>query len=299
MREIPASQEKPAEVVQQNRRNQIRTNNKQLCHFHTINNVPLHYVETGDRAKPSLVFAGSVLFGAEGFDDLVPLLEKDFHIIRIDVHGHGRSGLRIPLSLEKMADDCYDLLVPLGLSKPVWVGHSIGGMLGMRIAYKHPEAFAALVLSDHRTTRTAAVARSNLAALASVSRWSTGHHRRSRVAVLFCPSHFPHAAGVGSALSRLDHQLPDAENVFQCVRAVFERTDITEFLPRIVVPTLAIAGREDPAAPPAESQIIAERIPNARFLVIEQANRLVPAEKPREVAEAIRSFLRELSLGAG
>jgi pimeloyl-ACP methyl ester carboxylesterase len=92
---------------------------------------------------------------------------------------------------------------------------------------------------------------------------------------------------------------PDAENVFQCVRAVFERTDITEFLPRIVVPTLAIAGREDPAAPPAESQIIAERIPNARLLVIEQANHLVPAEKPREVAEAIRSFLRELSLGAG
>jgi pimeloyl-ACP methyl ester carboxylesterase len=207
LREIPASQEKPAEVVQQNRRNQIRTNNKQLCHFHTINNVPLHYVETGDRAKPSLVFTGSVLFRAEGFDDLVPLLEKDFHIIRIDVHGHGPSGLRIPLCLEKMADDCYDLLVPLGLSKPVWVGHSIGGMLGMRIAYKHPEAFAALVLSDHRTTRTAAVARSNLAALASVSRWSTGHHRRSSVAVLFCPSHFPHAAGVGSALSRLDHQL--------------------------------------------------------------------------------------------
>jgi pimeloyl-ACP methyl ester carboxylesterase len=114
--------------------------------FQTINNVPLHYVETGDRAKPSLVFTGSVLFGAEGFDDLVPLLEKDFHIIRIDVHGHGRSGIRIPLSLEEMADDCYDLLVPLGLSKPVWVGHSIGGMLGMRIAYKHPEAFAALVL---------------------------------------------------------------------------------------------------------------------------------------------------------
>jgi pimeloyl-ACP methyl ester carboxylesterase len=92
---------------------------------------------------------------------------------------------------------------------------------------------------------------------------------------------------------------PDAENVFQCVRAVFERTDITEFLPRIVVPTLAIAGREDPAAPPAELQIIAERIPNARLLVIEQANHLLPAEKPREVAEAIRGFLRGLSLRAG
>jgi pimeloyl-ACP methyl ester carboxylesterase len=112
----------------------------------TINNVPLHYVETGDRAKPSLVFAGSVLFGAESFDDLIPMLENDFHIVRIDVHGHGRSGIRTPLILEEMADDCHELLVRLGLSTAVWVGHSIGWMLGMRMAYKYPDAFPALVL---------------------------------------------------------------------------------------------------------------------------------------------------------
>jgi hypothetical protein len=39
----------------------------------TINNVALHYDERGDRTKPALVFAGSVLFGAEGFDDLIPM----------------------------------------------------------------------------------------------------------------------------------------------------------------------------------------------------------------------------------
>ncbi len=60
----------------------------------------LHYDERGDCTKPSLVL-GSVSFGAEGFDNLVPLLEKDFDIIRIDAHGHGRSGLHSPLVLER------------------------------------------------------------------------------------------------------------------------------------------------------------------------------------------------------
>jgi hypothetical protein len=36
--------------------------------IHTINNVALHYEERGDRSKPSLVLAGPLLFGAQGFD---------------------------------------------------------------------------------------------------------------------------------------------------------------------------------------------------------------------------------------
>jgi 3-oxoadipate enol-lactonase / 4-carboxymuconolactone decarboxylase len=114
--------------------------------IHTINNVALHYEERGDRSKPSLVLAGPLLFGAQGFDPLVPLLENDFYLVRLDVHGHGRSGLRVPLILEDMAEDFRELLLRLGLPKPVWVGHSIGGMLGMRIAHKYPDELAALIL---------------------------------------------------------------------------------------------------------------------------------------------------------
>ena len=84
--------------------------------------------------------------------------------------------------------------------------------------------------------------------------------------------------------------------VFQCARAVFDRTEITEFLPGFVAPTLAIAGSEDPSAPPAELKLMAGRIPSARLVVIEQGNHLVVAEKPREVAGAIRSFLEGLVL---
>jgi pimeloyl-ACP methyl ester carboxylesterase len=79
-----------------------------------INNVARNYEERGDRTKPSIVLAGPLLFGAEGFDHLVPLLENDFHLVLLDVHGHGRSGIRVPLVLEDMAEDFHELLLPAG-----------------------------------------------------------------------------------------------------------------------------------------------------------------------------------------
>src|SRR5215472_11082358 len=59
----------------------------------------------------------------------------------LDVHGHGQSGVRVPLILEEMAEDFHELLSRLDLREPVWVGHSIGGMLGLRIVCKHPDFF--------------------------------------------------------------------------------------------------------------------------------------------------------------
>jgi 3-oxoadipate enol-lactonase len=263
----------------------------------TINNVALHYEERGDRAKPSLVLAGGLLFGAECFGDLIPSLEKSFHVVRIDLHGHGRSGLRTPLILEEMADDCHELLSQLGLSKPVWIGHSIGGMLGMRMAYRYPNAFAALVLIATSARLDAPLLREQTWQLWQAFRAG----QRATIADPALPFFFAQATfRERPELIRRYHDrianFPDAENVFQCARAVFDRTDITEFLPSIVAPTLAIAGREDPAAPPAELQIIAECIPNARLLIIEQASHLVVAEKPGEVAEAVRSFLQGVDL---
>jgi pimeloyl-ACP methyl ester carboxylesterase len=264
----------------------------------TINNVALHYELRGDRAKPSLILAGPLLFGAQAFDQLVPLLESDFHLVRLDVHGHGRSGVRVPLILEDMAEDFHELLIRLGLRKPVWVGHSIGGMLGMRIAYKYPDEFAALIL-------IAASARLDPPALREQT-WQLWQAfragQRATIAEPALPFFFAQATfrEQPELIRRYREWIinfPDAENVFQSAVAVFNRTDITEFLPRIVAPGLVIAGSEDPAASAAELQVVAERIPGTRLVVIEQASHLVTLEKPREVAAVIQNFLRELKLG--
>ena len=196
-----------------------------------------------------------------------------------------------------MADDFYELLIRIGLIEPVWVGHSIGGMLGLRLAYKHPHFFSALVLIATMARLDPPPLREQTWQLWQAFRAG----QRATIADPALPFFFAQATFREQPdLIRRNRDLiinfPDAENAFQCARAAFERTDFTEFLPRIGAPTLAIAGREDLMASPAEMRVIAERIPNARLMVIEQANHLVPSEKPREVAEAMRSFLNGLSL---
>jgi len=112
-----------------------------------VNGVALNYRELGSRDKRTIVFTHLVgLWDSQVFDHLVSELDDDFHIITVDQHGHGLSGFRTPLMLEDMTADYYQLLTKLGLSNVIWVGYSIGGMIGMRLALEHPETISSLIL---------------------------------------------------------------------------------------------------------------------------------------------------------
>jgi len=81
-----------------------------------INEVALNYRELGNRRNRTMVFTHTVLWDAEMLDHLVSEFANDFHLIIVDLHGHGQSGYRTPLTLEEMAEDYHQLLAKLGLS---------------------------------------------------------------------------------------------------------------------------------------------------------------------------------------
>jgi 3-oxoadipate enol-lactonase len=70
-----------------------------------LNGTPLYYNEDGDRRRPTIVLVHSVLFGGEILDDLAADLRRDFHLVRVDVHGHGQSGFHAPLTIDGMTAD--------------------------------------------------------------------------------------------------------------------------------------------------------------------------------------------------
>jgi pimeloyl-ACP methyl ester carboxylesterase len=72
------------------------------------------------------------------------------------------------------------------------------------------------------------------------------------------------------------------------------RTDTTNFLKNIILPTLVICGSQDKLSPPAVMQVMADEIPNANFILVEEAGHMTPIEKPEAVNKAIRDFLLEL-----
>jgi len=73
-----------------------------------------------------------------------------------------------------------------------------------------------------------------------------------------------------------------------------ERLDSTSLLPRIRVPVLVVAGREDQIAPAAGMREMAGAIPGAAFVVVPAAGHLAPLEQPLPFNAAIQQFLEKL-----
>jgi pimeloyl-ACP methyl ester carboxylesterase len=71
------------------------------------------------------------------------------------------------------------------------------------------------------------------------------------------------------------------------------QTDITPHLSKIVAPTCLIAGDKDPAVPPMQSSIIAEKIINSNLIAIKSSGHLPFFEKPIEYKRAVDTWLAE------
>lgn len=259
-----------------------------------IKGIKLNYRECGN-GEHTLVFIHPVLFDSTVFDPLVSELENDFRLLLLDVHGHGKSEYRAPLTLEDMTDDYQHLLVNLNLSKVTWVGYSVGGMIGMRLAVQHPELLDSLILM-------AASARLDPPKIREQTWWlwqmfRAGHREDivdSALRFFFAPGTFSSQPDLISKnrSNVLKYDQAQARGMFEVARAVMDRTDISELIKTIRVPTLAIAGKEDLAPTPEELEFIVSCIPHAQLAVVDDASHLLAIEKPRQVAQIVKRFLQ-------
>jgi pimeloyl-ACP methyl ester carboxylesterase len=93
------------------------------------------------------------------FDAPFAALSGDYRCIRYDHRGQGDSGLgahqpsRHLLGTEGLYDDAVSLLDQLGVDSCHWVGASIGGFVGIRLAARHPDRVRSLVLIGLSTRR--------------------------------------------------------------------------------------------------------------------------------------------------
>ena len=76
--------------------------------------------------------------------------------------------------------------------------------------------------------------------------------------------------------------------------AMAERPDSVDLLPSINVPTLVIVGDADALTPPADAQLMAEKIPGAKLVSIASAAHLSPMEQPAAFNNAVSEFLKSL-----
>ena len=81
-----------------------------------------------------------------------------------------------------------------------------------------------------------------------------------------------------------------------CLLAMAGRTDTTDSLSKINIPTLIICGSEDKLSPPNVMKPMAEKIPNSEIVLIDNAGHMTPIENPEVVNAAVKDFLTQNKL---
>jgi len=222
------------------------------------------------------------------------MLSDEFLTVNIDTRGHGHSGLapHENWTLEEMAEDFVPLLDSLKLENVHWVGLSMGGMLGLRLALAHPERVASLVLMDTSGQAEPPQMHGMYIQMANLVRAGQIDKIMDNLLGLFFSSNTRKNRPELVAHWREKFLHIPIEGVYRAALAVFNRTDLSERLKEIGVPTLVVRGEEDMARLPAESDFLVQAIPNARLEVIPRAAHLSALEQPEVAAKLIRDFIK-------
>ncbi len=109
----------------------------------------LYYRESGPRSPFSVVFLHGFACTGRDWEPTANALSDRYHTVILDFRGHDRSNnVSDGNSLALLADDLQALLGHLNLARPVLVGHSMGGMVALEYALRHPGNLRALVLAE-------------------------------------------------------------------------------------------------------------------------------------------------------
>lgn len=250
--------------------------------------VEVDHVVSGPEDAPVVVLSNSLGSTHAMWQPQVEGLEQHFRVVRYDTRGHGDSPVPPgPYSIDDLADDVVALLDRLGVERAHFVGLSLGGMTGMRLAARNPERVDRLVVlctgarldpSSAWTDRAATVRAGGSLAVAEavVTRW-------------FTPAHLEAHPDVKAASEAMVAGTP-AEGYASCCE-VIAAMDLREDLPTIAAPTLAIAGADDPATPPAYLEAIADAVQDGRRLVVPDCAHLANAQQPGTITLAIIEHL--------
>jgi pimeloyl-ACP methyl ester carboxylesterase len=208
------------------------------------------------------------------------------NVYALDLPGHGRSAGNGYAQVKEYADSVVQFIKTLALDKVVLIGHSMGGAIAQTIALRQLPEIAGLVLIG-----TGARLRVSPAILDQI----LPNFEQAITAI----NQFSWSAAVPPEMAvRGFEQLRETEpGVLQRDFLACDQFDVRAQLAEINAPTLVIAAAEDQLTPPKFGRFLADNLPQAQFVLLENAGHMMMVEKPGETAEAVREFLR--GLGAG
>ncbi|HVG43461.1 MAG TPA: alpha/beta fold hydrolase [Longimicrobium sp.] len=268
-----------------------------------VNGATLWYEENG-AGPETVVFAHGLLWSGRMFDAQVAELADRFRCVTFDFRGQGRSEVTAGgYDMDTLSDDAAALIEALGCAPCHFVGLSMGGFIGMRLAARRPKLVRSLVLMETSADPEPAGNVPRYRLLGGIVRVLGTLGMRlvmPRVMRIMFGRTFL-ADPVREADRRLWRERGMENRPRGIVRAldgVIERKPIYGELGKIAVPTLVMVGDEDVATVPAKAERIHAAISGSRLVVIPGAGHTSSVEQPEVVNAALEGFLASVTEAA-
>jgi pimeloyl-ACP methyl ester carboxylesterase len=259
----------------------------------SVNGTELYYEDTGGSGPP-IVFSHGLLWNTRLYDPQVDALRGRYRCIAYDHRGQGRSAVprESVIDMETLYLDAMGLIEKLAVKPVHFVGLSMGGFIGMRLAARRPDLLRSLVLleTSGEPEPMANVPRYTLLNL--IARLAGVRPVADPVMRLMFGKGFltdPNRAEE-RALWRA-RLMENRKDIWRAVNGVIKRRGVTEEIPSIRVPTLIVVGEEDVATVPAKAERLHQLIPGSRLVRLPRGGHSVTVEEPSLVNATLGTFL--------
>jgi 3-oxoadipate enol-lactonase len=260
-----------------------------------VNGTNLYFNDIGKSESLPIVLIHGFPFSSEMWKGQMQVLQdikKNLRVITHDLRGHGQSDVGDgQYSIELLVDDLIALLDYLKITKTILCGFSMGGYIALRAIERNPDRFNALILCDTMSAADsdeAKIRRANSIKL--VKKEGVGRFAEGFLKAVFAPKTFDiHPSIIDETRRMVLSNSP--LGICGALLAMAGRTDTTEALSKINVPTLILVGEHDAVTPPSAAKNMHDRIPNSKLHLIENAGHMSNLENPVMFNKHLTNFL--------
>ena len=272
-------------------------------HHTIVGTMRFHYLDWGGNGHPILFLHGGGI-NAHTWDVVCLMLRERYHCIALDQRGHGDSewSPAIDYGVATQVGDVEGFIEKLGLTNPVLVGQSMGGLNSIAYSIRHSATMRGLVVVDVGPEI-------NSAGTQRIREFSSTPELESLEAFLeravkFNPirdprvlrrSLFYNLRQLPTGKWSLKHDQRRASDDSWRIAAE-QREHILRDVAKISCPTLILRGGKSDVLTDEAAERFAHMLPHARWIRVENAGHNVQGDNPSGLLDAMNPFLRDIGL---
>ena len=262
-----------------------------------VNGVSLHYQEYGSGPE-TILFVHGLLMNHQMFDAQVEALRSQYRCVAFDLRGQGNSEVTgSGYDMDNLTEDTVELIKALDCGPCHFVGLSMGGFIGMRLAIHHPHLLRSLSLL---ATSADPEPKENVRAykmMAFMGRvLGFGPFAKKLSAILFGADFLSNETQKNTREHWQDQIRGNSRaGSSRAAMGVIEREGVYQHLVQINTATLIVVGDQDVATVPAKSKRMQDAIANSELVIIPGAGHSSSIEKPAEVTHVLATFIQAQS----